>query len=46
MSRLERWLMLFIIAIINSELFDIGDWEFWAISFLSGIATNPLKRKP
>ncbi len=38
MSVFEGWAILIAIQIINTKLFDLGDWQFWAVSVLLGIA--------
>jgi len=30
---------------LNVNTFELFDWEFWAISFLGGVAMNNLFRK-
>ena len=41
----QRWVMLVVVGLINSELFNVEDWQFWAIACLLPLATGSLFKK-
>ena len=38
MKKIRKIAMLMIILLINSGVYDMDDWEFWAITVLLAIA--------
>jgi len=45
MDLLQRWTLLIMITVINVELFDPKDYQFWIIAVGLGIACSPLLKK-
>ena len=45
MKIFQRWALLIILLIINVELFDLNNWEFYVSAILSGIVCSPLFSK-
>jgi len=45
MDLLQRWLLCMIITIINVELFNLNDFQFWFIAAGIGLVCSPLHKK-
>ena len=45
MDLLQRWALLAIITLLNVELFNTTDWQFWLIAGGIGLVCSPLLRK-
>lgn len=45
MNLLQRWILMLVIILINTEVFDINNWEFWVIGGGIGAVCSPLYNK-